>query len=94
MINRLPHSRLGNISFVVLVTIPYFVPRSLCPLVTKYDIVSRAIKDMSKLTCFPFFQQSLDGNINKFAIIRHVCNYASGDVLSWGRFDWLPMLVN
>ena len=47
MINRLSHSRLGNISFIALVTIPYFVPRSLSSLVTKYDIVSRAIKLMS-----------------------------------------------
>ena len=27
------------------------------------------ILDMSKLTCFPFFQQSLDCNVNNFAII-------------------------
>ena len=47
MINRLSHSRLGNISFVALVTISYFVPRSLRLLVTKYDIVSRAIKLIS-----------------------------------------------
>ena len=47
MINRLSHSRLGNISFIALATIPYFVPRSLRSLVTKYDIVSRAIKLIS-----------------------------------------------
>ena len=47
MINRLSHSRLGNISFIALVTISYFVPRSLRSLVTKYDIVSRAIKLIS-----------------------------------------------
>ena len=47
MINRLSYSRLGNISFIALVTISYFVPRSLRSLVTKYDIVSRAIKLIS-----------------------------------------------
>ena len=47
MINRLSHSRLGDISFIALVTISYFVPRSLRSLVTKYDIVSRAIKLIS-----------------------------------------------
>ena len=47
MINRLSHWRLGNISFIALVTILYFVPRSLRSLVTKYDIVSRAIKLVS-----------------------------------------------
>ena len=47
MINRLSHSRLGNISFIALVTISYFVPRSLRSLVTKYDIVPRAIKLIS-----------------------------------------------
>ena len=47
MINRLSHSRLVNISFTALVTISYFFPRSLCSLVTKYDIVSRAIKLIS-----------------------------------------------
>ena len=47
MINRLSHSRLGNISFIALVTISYFDPRSLRSLVTKYDIVSRAIKLIS-----------------------------------------------
>ena len=45
--NRLSHSRLGNISFIALVTISYFVPRSLRSLVTKYDIVPRAIKLIS-----------------------------------------------
>ena len=38
---------LGNISFIALVTTSYFVPRSLRSLVTKYDIVSRAIKLIS-----------------------------------------------
>ena len=47
MINRLSHSRLGDISFIALVTISYFVPRSLRSLVTKYDILSRAIKLIS-----------------------------------------------
>ena len=47
MINRLSYSRLGNISFIALVTISYSVPRSLRSLVTKYDIVSRAIKLIS-----------------------------------------------
>ena len=47
IINRLSHSRLGNISFIALVTISYFVPRSLRSLVTKYDIVSRALKLIS-----------------------------------------------
>ena len=47
MINRLSHSRLGNISFIALVTISYFVPRSLRSLVTKYDIVPRAKKQIS-----------------------------------------------
>ena len=47
MINRLSYSRLGNISFIALVTISYFVPRSLRSLVTKYDVVSRAIKLIS-----------------------------------------------
>ena len=47
MINRLSHSRLDNISFIALVTILYFVPRSSCSLVTEYDIVSRAIKLIS-----------------------------------------------
>ena len=47
MINRLSYSRLGNISFIALVTISCFVPRSLRSLVTKYDIVSRAIKLIS-----------------------------------------------
>ena len=47
MINRLSHSRLGNISFIALVTISYFVPRALRSLVTKYDIVPRAIKLIS-----------------------------------------------
>ena len=47
MINRLSHSRLGNISFIALITISYFVPRSLRSLITKYDIVSRAIKLIS-----------------------------------------------
>ena len=47
MINRLSYSRLGNISFIALVTISYFVPRLLRSLVTKYDIVSRAIKLIS-----------------------------------------------
>ena len=47
MINRLSHSRLGNISFIALVKISYFVPRSLRSLVTKYDIVPRAIKLIS-----------------------------------------------
>ena len=52
MINRLSYSRLGNISFIALVTISYFVPRSLRSLVTKYDIVSRAIKLISpRLSC-------------------------------------------
>ena len=47
MINRLSHSRLGNISFIALFTISYFVPRSLRSLGTKYDIVPRAIKLIS-----------------------------------------------
>ena len=47
MINRLIHSRLGNISLIALVTISYFVPRSLRSLVTKCDIVPRAIKLVS-----------------------------------------------
>ena len=47
MINRLSHSRLGNNSFIALVTILYFVPRSLLLLVTKYDIIPRAIKLIS-----------------------------------------------
>ena len=47
MINRLSHSRLGNISFIALVTISHFVPRSLRSLVTKYDIAPRAIKLIS-----------------------------------------------
>ena len=47
MINRLSYSKLGNISFIALVTISYFVPRSLRSLVTKYDIVSPAIKLIS-----------------------------------------------
>ena len=47
MINRLSHSKLGNISFIARETISYFVPRSLRSLVTKYDIVSRAIKLIS-----------------------------------------------
>ena len=47
MINRLSHSRLGNISFIALVTKSYLNPRSLRSLVTKYDIVSRAIKLIS-----------------------------------------------
>ena len=47
MINRLSHSRLANISFIALVPISYFVPRSLRSLVTKYDIVPRAIKLVS-----------------------------------------------
>ena len=47
MINRLSYSRLGNISFIARETISYFVPRSLRSLVTKYDIVSRAIKLIS-----------------------------------------------
>ena len=47
MINRLSHSRLGDISFIALVTISYFVPHLLHSLVTKYDIISRAIKLIS-----------------------------------------------
>ena len=47
MINRLSYERRGNISFIALVTISYFVPRSLRSLVTKYDIVPRAIKLIS-----------------------------------------------
>ena len=47
MINRLSHSRLGNISFIALVAKSYLNPRSLRSLVTKYDIVSRAIKLIS-----------------------------------------------
>ena len=47
MINRLSHLRVGNICFITLVTISYFIPRSLRSLVTKYDIVSRAIKLIS-----------------------------------------------
>ena len=44
MKDRFSHSRLGNISFIAFVTISYFVPRLLRSLVTKYDIVPRAIK--------------------------------------------------
>ena len=44
---RLSYERRGNISFIALVTISYFVPRSLRSLVTKNDIVSRAIKLIS-----------------------------------------------
>ena len=44
MINRLSQSRLGNISFIALVMILYFVPRSLRSLVTKYDIIPQEIK--------------------------------------------------
>ena len=44
---RLSYERQGDISFIALVTISYFVPRSLHSLVTKYDIVSRAIKLIS-----------------------------------------------
>ena len=52
MINRLSYSRLGNISFIALVAISYFVSRSLRSLVTKYDIVPRAIKLISpRLLC-------------------------------------------
>ena len=47
MINRLSHSRLGNIRLIALATISYFAPRSLRSLVTKYDIVSRAIELIS-----------------------------------------------
>ena len=47
LLNRLSHSRLGDISFVALVTISYFVPRSLHSLLTTYDIVPRAIKLIS-----------------------------------------------
>ena len=41
---RLSYERRGDISFIARETISYFVPRSLRSLVTKYDIVSRAIK--------------------------------------------------
>ena len=41
---RLSHERRGDISFIARETISYFVPRSLRSLVTKYDIVTRAIK--------------------------------------------------
>ena len=47
MMNRLSHSRLGNISFIALVTLSYVVPRSRRSLVTKCDIVPRAIKQIS-----------------------------------------------
>ena len=68
MINRLSHSRLGNISFIALVTISYFVPRSLRSLVTKYDIVSRAIKLIRKLFL------SLLRVSRALAIIYRYCN--------------------
>ena len=41
---RLSYERRGDISFIARETISYFVPRSLRSLVTKYDIVTRAIK--------------------------------------------------
>ena len=41
---RLSFERRGDISFIARETISYFVPRSLRSLVTKYDIVARAIK--------------------------------------------------
>ena len=41
---RLSYERRGDISFIARGTISYFVPRSLRSLVTKYDIVPRAIK--------------------------------------------------
>ena len=41
---RLSYERRGDISFIARETISYFIPRSLRSLVTKYDIVSRAIK--------------------------------------------------
>ena len=47
MINRLSHSRLGNISFIALVMISYFVMSERSSIMTKYDIVSRAIKLIS-----------------------------------------------
>ena len=49
MINMSSHSRLGNISFIALVTTSYFFPRSLRSLVTKYDIIPRPIKLISCL---------------------------------------------
>ena len=45
--NRLSHSRLGNISFIARGTISCFLPSLLRSLVTKYDIVLRAIKLIS-----------------------------------------------
>ena len=59
MINRLSHSRLGNISFIALVTISYFVPRSLRSLVTKYDIVPRAIIEITSwlVSAYDFYSR-------------------------------------
>ena len=47
MINRFSHSRLGNISFIALVTISYFVHRSAALIRDKCDIVPRTIKLIS-----------------------------------------------
>ena len=66
MINRLSHSRLGNISFIALVTISYFVPRSLRSLVTKYDIVPRAIKLISPRLSYDNLYISIRKNVLYF----------------------------
>ena len=71
MINRLSHSRLGMISFFALVTISYFVPPSLRSLVTKYDIVSRAIKLISPRLSYDnlYILFILKDNVKKLFII-------------------------
>ena len=43
VINRLSQSRLGNIRFIALVTISYFVTSERSERGTKYDFVPRAI---------------------------------------------------
>ena len=71
MINRLSYSRLGNISFIALVTISYFVPRSLRSLVTKYDSVSRAIKLISpRLSYDNLYILTFDSYIGIFSSLR------------------------
>ena len=69
MINRLSYSRLGNISFIALVTISYFVPRSLRSLVTKYDIVSRAIKLISPRLSYDNLYLSLASTMSLVSLL-------------------------
>ena len=80
MINRLSHSTLGNISFIALVTISYFVPRSLRSLVTNYDIVPRAIKLISPRLSYDnlYICNALDEVIHVIRKNRSISNGSRG----------------